>query len=58
MSNKYRYINEHLKGLKEEYKETGSEEVQNAIRELSEVLHKSRLYDLAMKINCESKKGK
>ena len=54
MSNKYRYINEHLKGLKEEYKETGSEEVQNAIWELSEVLHKSRLYDLAMKINCKS----
>ena len=57
MSNKYRYINEHLKGLKEEYKETGSEEVQNAIWELSEVLHKSRLYDLAMKINCKSKES-
>ena len=58
MSNKYRYINEHLEGLKKEYKETGSEEVQNAIWEFSEVLHKSRLYDLAMKINCKSKKGK
>ena len=58
MSNKYRYINECLKDLKEEYKVTGSEEVKNAIWELSEVLHKSRLYDLAMKINCESKKGK
>ena len=55
MSNKYRYINRHLEGLKEEYKETGDEEVKNAIQELSEVLHKSRLYDLAMKINCKSK---
>ena len=55
MSNKYRYIIRHLEGLKEEYKETGSEEVQNAIWELSEVLHKSRIYDLAMKINCKSK---
>ena len=55
MSNKYRYINRHLEGLKEEYKETGSEEVKSAIQELSEVLHKSRLYDLAMKINCKSK---
>lgn len=55
MSNKYKYINRHLEGLKEEYKETGSEEVKSAIQELSEVLHKSRLYDLAMKINCKSK---
>ena len=55
MSNKYKYINQHLEGLKEVYKETGSEEVKNAIQELSEVLHKSRLYDLAMKINCKSK---
>ena len=54
MSNKYRYIKRHLEGLKEVYKETGSEEVKNAIQELSEVLHKSRLYDLAMKINCKS----
>ena len=53
MSNKYKYINQHLEGLKEVYKETGSEEVKNAIQELSEVLHKSRLYDLAMKINCK-----
>ena len=58
MSNKYRYINRHLEGLKKEYKETGSEEVQNAIWEFSEVLHKSRLYDLAMKINCKTKNGK
>ena len=57
MSDKYRYINEHLKDLKEEYKETGSEEVKNAIQELSEVLHKSRLYDLAMKINCKSRES-
>ena len=55
MSNKYKYINRHLEGLKEEYKETGREEVKSAIQELSEVLHKSRLYDLAMKINCKSK---
>ena len=55
MSNKYKYINQHLEGLKEVYKETGSEEVKNAIQELREVLHKSRLYDLAMKINCKSK---
>ena len=55
MSNKYKYINQHLEGLKEVYKETRSEEVKNAIQELSEVLHKSRLYDLAMKINCKSK---
>ena len=55
MSNKYKYINQHLEGLKEVYKETGSEEVKNAIQELSEALHKSRLYDLAMKINCKSK---
>ena len=58
MSNKYRYINRHLEGLKDDYKETGSEEVKNAIQELSEVLHKSRLYDLAMKINCKSKESK
>lgn len=53
MSNEYRYIKRHLEGLKEEYKETGNEEVKNAIQELSEVLNKSRLYDLAMKINCK-----
>lgn len=58
MSNKYRYIKRHLEGLKEEYKETGNEEVKNAIQELSEVLNKSRLYDLAMKINCKSKASK
>ncbi len=57
MSNKYRYINKHLEVLKKEYKETGGEEVKNAIQELSEVLHKSRMYDLAMKINCKSKKS-
>ena len=55
MSNKYRYIKRHLEDLKEEYKETGNEEVKNVIQELSEALHKSRLYDLAMKINCKSK---
>ena len=33
MSNKYRYINEHLKGLKEEYKETGGEELKQEIKE-------------------------
>ena len=57
MSNKYRYINRHLEVLKEEYKKTGSEEVKDAIQELSEALHKSRLYDLSMKVNCKSKES-
>ena len=51
MSKKYRYVNRHLERLKEEYNETGNTEVKNAIKELSELLHKSRMYDLAMKVN-------
>lgn len=50
MSKKYKYLKQQLNVLKREYNETGNEEVKNVIKEINEVLNKSRMYDIAFKI--------